>query len=344
MLRTARLVTGSVIGLLCLIILLFDVFSGHFRTLRCFFDRPFCFLLHEALRDRREDEVVILLRRGVSPNARSKQGHRVLGRVVLHCSSDLVQRLIDRGADVNAVNSIGSTPLHMAVARRRQDVIELLLARGADINVAGPGASAAVDIAVSRGDKEMVRYLVGKGAVIGLHAAVARGDRDRVDALLSAGADPNAIARWDCIKQAPLGLAARLGRAQIVHLLVRRGADIAATDDGGETALHKAARSGHNVAVALLLRNGADPNVQDRGNCTPLHECVHAGRLEAARLLIGAGADVNLLDGGGRAALDYAEGHRSTALAALLRKHGARRGKDLAKEKQRADKGAPGSR
>ena len=51
----------------------------------------------------------------------------------------------------------------------------------------------------------------------------------------------------------PLGLACKFGHSEIVHLLLRHGADPNMADDDAETPLHYAARNGFDQCVALLL-------------------------------------------------------------------------------------------
>jgi uncharacterized glyoxalase superfamily protein PhnB len=58
--------------------------------------------------------------------------------------------------------------------------------------------------------------------------------------------------------------------------------------------LHIAARRGHLDAVRLLLERGADPNARDEGdNALPLHFAAGAGHLEIVRALLDAGSDVH---------------------------------------------------
>ena len=55
------------------------------------------------------------------------------------------------------------------------------------------------------------------------------------------------------------------------HLLLEKGANVDAKDEGEDTPLHLASREGHEAVIALLLEKGTDVNVKDKGGLTPLH-------------------------------------------------------------------------
>ena len=55
----------------------------------------------------------------------------------------------------------------------------------------------------------------------------------------------------------PLGMAASIGTAGVVKVLLEAGADLNARDEDGETPLHTAETAG---VVKVLLEAGADPN------------------------------------------------------------------------------------
>ena len=130
--------------------------------------------------------------------------------------------------------------------------------------------------------------------------------------------------------------AARTGNAEVVRMLLARGADANARESSlGETALMWAAAENHPEAVRALIEHGADPNARsdnltypkDRfglegvttilphGSWTALMYAARQGSLEAARALAETGADLNLADPDGTTALVLAiiNGHFDTA-------------------------------
>jgi ankyrin repeat protein len=110
----------------------------------------------------------------------------------------------------------------------------------------------------------------------------------------------------------PLMYAARQGARAAVGALAEAGADLDATDPDGATALALAAINGHADVVALLLDKGAKPNIGDRTGMTPLYAAVDlhtmqlgfgrpdpppsivAGSVDMVNALLAHGADPNV--------------------------------------------------
>ena len=76
-------------------------------------------------------------------------------------------------------------------------------------------------------------------------------------------------------KEDLLDLASRAGSADDIRKCLQAGADILATNGGGETALHIAARSDHaenlKVLLEVYVRIGLDINIKDDDGWTPLY-------------------------------------------------------------------------
>ncbi|MDP6417824.1 MAG: ankyrin repeat domain-containing protein, partial [Gammaproteobacteria bacterium] len=85
--------------------------------------------------------------------------------------------------------------------------------------------------------------------------------------------------------------------------------------------------------VELLIAKGADVNAKHRGELTPLHYVTGGGHSELAELLLANGADVNAKDLDNKTPLDWAIDRaiysKWRKIAALLRKHGGKRGSEL---------------
>lgn len=118
--------------------------------------------------------------------------------------------------------------------------------------------------------------------------------RDRV-ALQRALAEHGPEAR-DRGGATPLMEAVMLGDLDSVRILLESGADTAAANRSGMTALHLASQEYHVPIVDALLRAGADPNQQDAYGNTPLSRAVFEsrGRGEVIEVLLRSGADPDL--------------------------------------------------
>jgi len=162
---------------------------------------------------------------------------------------------------------------------------------------------------------------------------VAFGNDARVEQLLRVGADPNArdmgLVPLGHRGEPALVRAAALGESRIVRALLLKGADVAALDVVGRSALSYAAcedrletvrllldtgadandssswipalqgavARDHERVVELLLRSGADPNRVFDNGMTPLGLAIKRGSLRSAEVLIKRGARVDLPDG-----------------------------------------------
>jgi len=151
-----------------------------------------------------------------------------------------------------------------------------------------------------------------------LVAAARAGDQERVQSLLSSGAEVNAR---DEEGSTALMFAALRGDETMVQALLAAGADPDLKDANGETALLFGAGRGADIVRALLAA-GADPNLADGEGQTALLAAAES-QLESVRLLIESGADVTHRDEFGVSALTIAEASGASEIADLLRSAGA---------------------
>ncbi len=106
-------------------------------------------------------------------------------------------------------------------------------------------------------------------AALDLHAAVRAGNVQEVSRLLDAGADPNSL---DALGGTPLLTACWLGHASIVSLLLAHGAHVNAIHrEAGASAIEYAVLKGRADIVELLVKGGADLSMRYRGGQTVLH-------------------------------------------------------------------------
>ncbi|XP_076250099.1 uncharacterized protein LOC143189964 isoform X1 [Rhynchophorus ferrugineus] len=121
------------------------------------------------------------------------------------------------------------------------------------------------------------------------------------------------------IGETHLHRAARLGYADITaYCLEKMDCPPSPRDNAGYTPLHEASVKGHLDIAKLLLRYGANVHESAQGGIRPLHEAVESGFVEIVRLLLSYGADPALATYAGVTPLSLAT---DDATKKLLKSH-----------------------
>lgn len=185
----------------------------------------------------------------------------------------------------------------------------------------GPSA---VMLAVYHGRTEIRDALIASGAKLDIHEAAAAGKSERVAALVRE--NPAAINSFAADGFAPLALAAFFGHRDLAESLLDQGADVNAVSKNatGYTALSGAVARGDAEIVRLLLSRGANARHGYGPGYSPLHEAAASGKLDIAKLLLAHGADPNVATDDGQTPLTLAEAKGQSETAACLRAHGAK--------------------
>lgn len=186
--------------------------------------------------------------------------------------------------------------------------------------------------------------------------AAADGDVTRIDALLAAGASPNAVSAgghsalfaavlMDRVPAAArllqagatgldqlhgderrdylLSLAAWEGSAAMMRLLLSHGADPKALAPDGRDALVGAIARGSTEKVALLLENGADPNRRFPDGTSGVARAALHGNADVLALLLDHGGRIEIRDDQGFTPLMFAAMLGREQVVALLLERGA---------------------
>eukprot|EP00741_Cyanophora_paradoxa_P008855 tig00001388_g8572.t1 len=309
------------------------------------------------------DTVRFLLDRGASVTHRDVD-HMTAALVAADATHwEAVWLLLDRGADVNVKPSQDKkTLLMMAAIQANAEAIRGLCVRGAKVDIAQVDGITPLMYAAYVGDVESVRALIEAGANVNhkdrngttvLFWAISHGGSDEVvRVLLEKGSDGNEKA--EVVQLAPISMAAKIGRFDVVSVLAECGAEVDAKDEDGCTPLMIAAAAGAHEAVRalldagasheesddveqtalhhacepipgcpidtevvrMLLEAGADGDAEDERQLRPLHRACAAACPDAVRLLLEAGAEVDAQDGEGRTPLLFACKLRHLAAAA----------------------------
>jgi ankyrin repeat protein len=287
--------------------------------------------LLDAIRDGDRTQVQHLLQQGANANARDEAGDTALMRAALYADAEMMRVLVESGADIQVRGQDGTAPLLRTT--HDLDKMRLLLDRGAPVDdfamvaaASVPGSRSALELLLAHGGK-------GRGAgpaYTALMAAASNGDLEAVNCLLDHGADVKAQTPTGFT--ALIG-AALSGNATVVALLLERGADpnAVATLERGilQTPAGVAAGMGHADCLRLLMAAGADVNVQGGPyKHNALLGAATTGSKETVHLLL-AKANVNATDWRGSTALDWAARGGETDIVKMLREAGAEQSKPL---------------
>ena len=191
--------------------------------------------LHKAAAANDAAAIKSLIEKGAKIDARDGSGATAL-LVATHANKvEAARALIAAGADVNAKDNIEDSPYLYAGARGHLDILKLTLAHGADL-------------------KSINRY--GGTALI---PACERGHVETVDTLIKAGVAVDHVNRlgWTALLEAIILGDGGPRHVQIVHLLLKAGADANLADNDGVTPLGHARGRGYGEIVALLEKAGA---------------------------------------------------------------------------------------
>ncbi|MBS2033182.1 MAG: ankyrin repeat domain-containing protein [Deltaproteobacteria bacterium] len=249
----------------------------------------------------RVDIVRLLLQRGCDPRQANVDGEMpLLVCANTDAASEIVRLLLDAGAEVNARTRDQRTPLSAHAQEGRVDAITQLLDAGAIVDAGDDRLVTPLRLAVANKHASAVRVLLQAGAVASRRAsdgftpfgaAIASADEDIVE-MLAAVCDPNLAVAGD---EPALFQAARRGRANVIRLLIRAGADLDFCHPDVGSALCAATLADSDDALVVLLEAGIPVDLKNSSGAQALHLAAYAGKLGALDRLLAAGADPNAL-------------------------------------------------
>ncbi|KAI9808146.1 MAG: hypothetical protein M1825_004603 [Sarcosagium campestre] len=213
-------------------------------------------LLSPAAKRNDPEVLSYLLSHGADVDYQNSDGQTA---IFVAASSKIAELLISKGANPHRYTYYGETPLIIAVKADRQEVVELLLSKGANVNHSDSS------------DKTALHYACSSTVA---------------STLLDAGAN---LDYRNHAGQSPLTSAVIADQADIVHLLIKRGAEVNRPDaKSGRTPIFFAKSKG--VAELLVYFGGAEIGHIDYGGESPLSLAINTARIEVACFLIQSNA------------------------------------------------------
>lgn len=201
---------------------------------------------------------------------------------------------------------LAATSLHPQQAGVQIALLQTLLDHGASLDQpsAAGNAHSVVHGCLANGQPEAAEFLASLGAPLDLEAAAGLGRLDQVKNYLDERGGLKTPATKQQVESAFL-FACGYGRLDVVEFLLDCGVDPGARNDGDQTGLHWAAYGARADIVKLLLERGAPLDVRDQGyHATPLDVALYVwhtspdreereGCYEVVALLARAGAKLD---------------------------------------------------
>jgi ankyrin repeat protein len=155
-----------------------------------------------------------------------------------------------------------------------------------------------------------------------LISAIQAGNLEDAHQLLATGRTPNFA---DDAGNTPLMFAvANWSFLDGIKSLLEAGADVAAKNEQGLTAIHVAVELGQVEALQMVLAKGGDINAHDQNGLTPLQVATMLDNANKVTVLLESGADIEAANRAGQRALHYAADCGRDGILKLLLERGAR--------------------
>ncbi|XP_032353436.1 ankyrin repeat and SOCS box protein 3 isoform X3 [Camelus ferus] len=212
-----------------------------------------------------------LLKKGRSVDVADNRGWMPIHEAAYHNSVECLQMLIHADSSENYIKTKtfeGFCALHLAASQGHWKIVQILLEAGADPNATTLEETTPLFLAVENGQIDVLRLLLQYGAnVNGSHS----------------------MCGWNALHQATFQ-----ENAEIIKLLLKKGANKECQDDFGITPLFVAAQYGKLESLSILISSGANVNCQALDKATPLFIAAQEGHTECVELLLSSGADPDL--------------------------------------------------
>lgn len=231
---------------------------------------------------------------------------------------DLIEYLQSTGLSMNQQDSNGQTPLHIAVISKSMAAMEKLVELKADATIRNNQIESPLHLAATGGNVAAADALLALPEVIrGLNdhrtygngftplmAAVAANQPAIVEKIVSVGGNVN---QTDSSNRNSLFIAVENGNVETARLLIRLGADVEKSAEGGYNRtpmVHGINDRNYSEMLVLLFNSGFNIDAKDASGVTALNRAADQQNKAKMKALLDLGADPNTTNSYGRRPLD----------------------------------------
>ena len=228
---------------------------------------------------------------------------------------ELLKFFKERNADIRATNNDGENALHRASFGEADiPTIQWILDQGFSVEEKDHGGNAPFLNSVYSGRLELLKFFKERNADIratnndgenALHrASFGEADIPTIQWILDQGFS---VEEKDHGGNAPFLKSAYSGRLELLKFFKERNADIRATNNDGENALHRASIGEADIpTIQWILDQGFSVEEKDHGGDTPFLNSAYSGRLELLKFFKEINADIRATNNNGENALHRA--------------------------------------
>lgn len=221
---------------------------------------------------------------------------------------------MDLGFDCNAVDNSGRTPLHYAVEHSSEEIVQILLNRSAIITIRDSQDNLPLDSAKLSQISDCLLDQLGDINAKGMDGKTLlhfvcdadSSEPESAQRLLRKGANVSAT---DSMRRSPLFYASRSDFKEIRRILYENGASVLVVDKCSDTLLHLIEVTSDELEY--YLKEGADINAANYFKETPLHFAAKHLNDDNIELLLSKEANSSVADRVGLTPLHYISSQRS---------------------------------